>query len=791
MNIDRKLYWLCVLGLFPFLNVVKAQGSFVQRKDHQFILLGQPYYYIGTNYWYGGVLGLEKDRSKGYNRLQKELDFLASKGVKNLRVLAAAEGTGLVHGVDRVKPPLQTARGQFNAAVLDGLDVLLSEMDKRNMKAVLFLSNNWEWSGGFLQYLRWNNLIEDSVFRRKLSWDEMRDYVSRFYSCDACKKDYLKQVGFILNHTNTITGRKYTEEPAIMAWELANEPRPMRPAAIPAYKQWVSEAAAFIKARDKNHLVTAGVEGEIGTENLGIFRDIHSGKNIDYLTIHIWPKNWGWFKPETMETDFPQVVTKTIDYINRHAAVAEQLNKPLVLEEFGLPRDHHSFDIQSTTTLRNQYYDTIFSTWKGSVKSGGVLAGANFWAFNGMARPIKRQTFWKEGDAYMGDPPMEEQGLNGVFDRDRSTWDLIYDYSRSSYRQTAADRPVDKQATTQTVNLYHNLKRLLNKGVMFGHQDDMAYGVGWKYVPGKSDVKEVTGDYPAVYGWELGNIEHGLPYNLDSVPFDKMRQYIQEAYSKGGVITISWHLDNPLNGESAWDTTHGAVASVLPGGSRHELYTGWMNNLAAFLQSLKGKNGEAIPVLFRPYHELTGNWFWWCRNTCTPTEFKLLWRYTVDYLRNVKGLHNLLYVYNTAEFSTKQDFLERYPGDDMVDVLSFDTYQFGDPQKDNLFVESVDRRLAVIEALAKEKNKIPALAETGYEAIPYAGWWTNTLWKAIGDHKISYVLVWRNHGLQPGGHMHYYAPYKGQVSANNFTEFYKLVRSLFQADVTKERLYNE
>jgi mannan endo-1,4-beta-mannosidase len=763
--------------------------SFVQRKQQQFYLDGKPYYYIGANYWYGGVLGLEKDKTKGVERLKKELDFLKSKGINNLRVLAATEGTGLVHGVERVRPPLQTEKGKFNTSVLDGMDVLLSEMAKRNMKAVLFLSNNWEWSGGFLQYLRWNGLIEDSVFRRKLNWDEFRDYVSKFYTCDECKKDYLKQVEFVLNRTNKITGKKYIDEPAIMSWELANEPRPMRPSAIDAYEKWVNDVAAFIKSKDKNHLVTAGVEGSIAIENINVFETIHSGKNVDYLTIHIWPKNWGWLQPATMEQDFPKVVSNTKKYVEEHIAVAEKLRKPLVVEEFGLPRDHHSFDPAATTNLRDQYFNTIFSYWKQSVETNGVVGGVNFWTFNGFQRPIKGQTFWKEGDEYMGDPPMEEQGLNGVFDSDKSTWDLIWSYVTSvpAYESNGIT-PSDKLATKETVNLYKNLKKLLNKGVMFGHQDDLAYGVNWRYVDGRSDVKDVVGDYPAVYGWELGNIEHELPYNLDSVPFDKMHNYIKGGYERGGVITISWHADNPLNSESAWDTTH-AVQSILPGGNRHELYKVWLDRVAGFLSSLKSTNGTSIPVLFRPFHEFTGNWFWWCQNTCTPTEFKLLFRFTVDYLREKKGLHNLLIVYNTADFKTKEDFLLRYPGDDVVDVVSFDSYQFGDPQKDNAFMNGLNTKLTLLEEVAKEKNKIPALAETGYEAIPYANWWTNTLWKGIGDHKISYVLVWRNHGLQAGGHMHYYAPYKGQVSANDFINFYKLDKTLFEKDVAKQKLY--
>lgn len=773
-----------------FLQQVHAQ-SFVQCKKQQFFLDGKPYYYIGANYWYASFLGLKKDKAKGIERLRKELDFLRSKGINNLRVLAAAEGEGLINGVQRVGPPLQTTKGKFNATVLNGLDILLTEMSKRNMKAVLILSNNWEWSGGFLQYLRWNGLIADSVFRRKLSWDEMRDYVSKFYTCDACKKDYLKQVEYLLNRTNKISGKKYVDDPAIMAWELANEPRPMRPSSSEAYKKWISSVAAFIKSKDKNHLVTLGHEGKMGTGSMQLYEQIHSDKNVDYLTIHIWPKNWNWFADGKMKKDFPQVVSKTEEYINEHIAIAQKLQKPLVIEEFGLPRDQQSFDITSTTKLRDQYYNKIFSAWQQSVEKNGAIAGVNFWAFSGIAKPIKGQIFWKQGDDYMGDPPMEEQGLNGVFDSDKETWDLIYSYTSSIPDYSKYDLPSDRSATKETVNLYKNLKKLLNKGIMFGHQDDLAYGVGWQYINGKSDVKEVTGDYPAVYGWELGNIEHDLPYDLDSVPFDRMRKFIQQGYERGGVITISWHGDNPLNGESAWDTTHGAVQSVLPGGSRHELYKRWLDKIAAFLNSLKAKNGTAIPVLYRPFHEFTGNWFWWCKNTCTPEEFKLLWRYTINYLRNVKGLHNLLIVYNTADFTTKEDFLERYPGNDVVDVVSFDSYQYNDPQKDNSFVQNLDRRLSILDEVAKEKNKIPALAETGYEAIPYVNWWTNTLWKGIDNHKISYVLVWRNQGQFPNGHWHYFAPYKGQVSANDFINFYKLDRTLFEKDVAKEKLYGK
>jgi hypothetical protein len=352
--------------------------------------------------------------------------------------------------------------------------------------------------------------------------------------------------------------------------------------------------------------------------------------------------------------------------------------------------------------------------------------------------------------------------------------------------------PSDKQATRETVNLYRNLKKLMKKGFMFGHQDDLAYGVNWRYKEGGSDVKEVTGDYPALYGWELGNIEKDAANNIDGVPFKKMKQFIREGYERGGVITISWHAANPMTGGNAWDTTHGTVGSILPGGTNHELYRAWLNKLANFLLSLKGKNGELIPVLLRPYHELTGTWFWWCHNNCSPEQFKVLWRYLVYYLRAERKVHNLLYVYNTADFTSAENFLDYYPGDDMTDILSFDAYQYGDPQKSNGFVQHCHFQLTILDSLATEKNKIAALAETGYEQIPYARWWTETLVNAIGDHKLSYLLVWRNHGYnETMKHMHYYAPYKGQVSADDFVKFYNLDKTLFEKDVAKENLYSE
>lgn len=347
----------------------------------------------------------------------------------------------------------------------------------------------------------------------------------------------------------------------------------------------------------------------------------------------------------------------------------------------------------------------------------------------------------------------------------------------------------DKRASKETVALYRNLHQLSKKYTLFGHQDDLAYGVNWKYIPGKSDIKDVVNDYPAIYGWDIGRIELDSANNIDGVPFHKMRKYIQDGYQKGAAITLSWHFNNPLTGGSSWDTTQNTVKSILPGGPKHQLFKSWLDKASVFIQSLKGQKNEAIPILFRPFHELTGNWFWWGKNVATPAEIKEAWQFTISYLRNEKQLHNLIIVYNTNDFANEHEFLERYPGDEFADILSFDFYQF-DQQNRNTFIQTVRRQSALISQIAKEKHKLAALAETGFEAIPDVQWWTTTLWPAIKDYPLSYVLVWRNAGYVPSMQkMHYYGPYKGQKSANDFKKFYNNKKILFQKSTGLKKIY--
>lgn len=351
------------------------------------------------------------------------------------------------------------------------------------------------------------------------------------------------------------------------------------------------------------------------------------------------------------------------------------------------------------------------------------------------------------------------------------------------------DNPVDPLATTETKALYHNLKQSRIKGFLFGHQDDLAYGVNWKYVEGKSDCKTTAGDYPGIYGWELGRLELDQSQNLDGVPFESMRRFIIRSFESGGVITISWHLNNPLTGKSAWDPAPGTVTAILPGGSKHDVYKSWLDKVAYFLNSLKTDKGVMVPVIFRPFHELNGSWFWWGKNHCSPAELKTLFQFTETYLRNDKNLHHLLYAFNTDKFYSKEEYMERYPGDEWVDVVGFDIYQRTNDQQ--VFFKEFDTMLGLMDSIADEHKKIPALTEFGYGGLPVANWWTTTFSNAMVNHNMAYALAWRNAGKKEGGEMEFYIPYEGQLSEADFRKFHDTGKGLFLKQAAKLNLYRK
>ena len=393
---------------FP-ISTSTVAPNFVTVSDGKFMLDGRPHYFVGTNFWQGMNLGVDGP-SGDRNLLIAELDRLQRIGVTNLRVMAASEGPNTEPY--RMVPALMASPGEYDEDVLDGLDFFLAEIGKRDMKAVMVLNNTWQWSGGMGQCVSWS---EGTPIPYPGDWGMFMEYVARFYECSECQFWYREHIEMIITRLNPYTGLMYRDDPSIFAWELANEPRRYP-------HSWIDETAAYIKSLDPNHLVTTGSEGTPPGENQDSQRT-HDGPDIDYATVHIWPQNWGWYDPAN-PASYEQAEESALEYLRRHVFEMAVLNKPLVLEEFGLARDFASagniYDPQSSTVYRDRFYKAMFDEVFDMIQKGGPLAGDNFWAWGGASRP---------GDDWLGDPPHETPGWYSVYDRDESTIAIIADHA--------------------------------------------------------------------------------------------------------------------------------------------------------------------------------------------------------------------------------------------------------------------------------------------------------------------------------------------------------------------------
>ena len=405
----------------------RGGSDIISIENGQFIKDGSPYYFVGTNFWYGPILASEGSGGDR-ERLTRELDSLCSMGVRNLRVLVGSDGERGVY--TKVEPTLQYAPGKYNDTLLRGLDYFLVELGKRDMEAVLYLGNAWEWSGGYSQYLKWAG-YGDIPLPRVAGYNEYVDYVSNFMKSDSAMGLFRRYVMDIVSRTNTVTGKAYRDDPAIFSWQICNEPRPFGEENKETFRTWLTETAGIIKAIDPNHLVSVGSEGKYGCEvDLSLWEDISRSPYIDYLNIHIWPFNWGWTSRDDMNDGTVQpAIDLSLEYLDEHMEVARRLHKPLVVEEFGFPRDSVGFSRSSSVSMRDRYYEAMLSQMTGQKASGSMLAGFNFWGWGGLAEPSSDHLMWQPGDDYTGDPAQEEQGLYSVFASDTSTVSIIRKYA--------------------------------------------------------------------------------------------------------------------------------------------------------------------------------------------------------------------------------------------------------------------------------------------------------------------------------------------------------------------------
>lgn len=337
----------------------------------------------------------------------------------------------------------------------------------------------------------------------------------------------------------------------------------------------------------------------------------------------------------------------------------------------------------------------------------------------------------------------------------------------------------DPNATAETRALYSNLWAIQSKGFMFGHHDDLMYGRSWYGVEGGSDTKDVCGDYPAVYSFDLA--EHiDDRYDTNKSDQELRLKCCKEAYDRGMVLISCIHIDNPLTGGDSWDNSSNRVAAEIlaEGSETNKTFKEWLDRLADIALNLRGSDGKLIPVIFRPFHEHTQTWSWWGTSCTTTEEFAGLWQFTVKYLRDTKGVHNFIYAISPQMDSKKtiDDFFFRWPGDEWVDFVGMDCYQ---GINNAVFVTN----LKAISNVSKMKLKPCGVTETGVEGFSAADYWTTNIHAPLTGRRVSLVVTWRNKYDPSEREKHYFSVFPGHPSARDFVKMYKEENSFFCNDL--------
>ena len=301
---------------------------FVQVRGTQLVVNGSPYHFAGTNMWSGCYLASPGPTGRR-ERLCRELDLLAHNGITNIRIMASSESSAIPHAV---RPPVMRSPDDVDEDLLSGLDFLLHLLAERDMRAVLYLTNFWDWSGGMSSYNVW--ATGGPGFNPEETghtWAAFVDHTASFYANARAQELYRAQIRRLVTRTNSVNGRLYSDDPTIMAWQLANEPRPGSggPSAernLPQMFRWMEETAAYIHTLDPDHLVSTGSEGTEGCLGSDAhFLTAHHSRHIDYLTFHLWPYNWRWFDPLRPEETLPVTRERSRMYIERHVALRTRL----------------------------------------------------------------------------------------------------------------------------------------------------------------------------------------------------------------------------------------------------------------------------------------------------------------------------------------------------------------------------------------------------------------------------------------------------------------------------------
>lgn len=368
--------------------------------------------------------------------------------------------------------------------------------------------------------------------------------------------------------------------------------------------------------------------------------------------------------------------------------------------------------------------------------------------------------------------------------------------------------PIDSRATLETKNLFTKLNNIRNTRTIFGHQDSLVYGNGWTYENNPqnrtSDASDSLSnkDLPGIFGWDIGQIETNNPRLINWIELAKLKTCIKQVYDMGCINTISWHANNPVFGSGVGDGT--TVAKILDGISKpagsnttyKDIFKRWLTTIANFFNGLRGSDGKLIPIIFRPFHECNvQNCFWWDATFCNATDYIKLWRLTVTHLKDVCGVHNVLYAFSLNDGFTTQDFNSRYPDNGFVDIIGLDAYQ-RPRTTSSQYIAKMQNQISTIVQIADVNNKIAAVTEMGCNNlanannVPYANWFTQTMKPALLGQRIAYCMLWRNpKGLALGDGSEFYCCYPTHASQTDFNVFYKEPEFIFSKSTKRRNVY--
>lgn len=408
-------------------------------------------------------------------------------------------------------------------------------------------------------------------------------------------------------------------------------------------------------------------------------------------------------------------------------------------------------------------------------------------------------------------------------------------------KQTAVDNNVtlvDKDASANTKLIYSYLKAVgKSDGTIFGHQNDTTDKAGTvadKTTGIHSDVYDVTGSISGIigidalsltgdeFGAKKSNTMFGTNYpETTAGNVQAAADVTNRNIKSGAIITMSAHMPNfsivkenknynpetdksyekyDFSGYSPNVLTGDVMNNILPGGAYNEQYTAYLDMIADYASQVDGT------ILFRPFHEGTGSWFWWGSAFCDASTFKNVYKYTVEYLRDTKNIHNMLYVYGPgSEAESVEEYAVRYPGDDYVDMVGFDMYN-KDPNYNDGWIDNFKNTVNTVETFAKQHNKLFAVTETGmgssvadeghsqtvlHETGNEVKDWHSRVLEALDGSEASFYLTWGNWAKNNG----YYTPYVDKVNDDGtlhghetldaFIEFYNDSRSIFAVDQKK------